>query len=309
MLSARFPAMDNLVKRLDRNAPPSDTRQAGLAFQGRALVSVILTLSFLLMVVSGAGLWVAPPGRIANWTNWTIFGLRKGDWADLHLWFGVVFVAASGFHIALNWRPLVSYFKRRLTRRFGFRREWLAALLFCGVVFGGTRLKLPPFSSLLVFTESLRESWDIQSRRPPIPHAELLTVSELADEANFSLSEALARLVAGGIQGAVPEIRVADLAERNRVPAQRLYQIMTAQPGAPGKAVRQRGGRGGAAGGGYGWRTLAAFCQEEGIDLQVAQRRLEVKGIKAAANQTLREIAEHSGYERPFDILEIIRGN
>lgn len=291
------------------NALPTATPHSAPAFQWRALVSVVVMLSFLMMLVSGVGLWVAPPGRIANWTDWTIFGLRKGEWADLHLWFGLVFVVASGFHVVLNWRPLLGYFKSKLTRQFGFRREWIAALLLCAAVFGGTRLDIPPFSMLLVFTEDIRESWEIQNQRPPIPHAELLAVRELAEQAGVSLTNAIARLAARGIKGASPEIRVADLAERNHVPAQQLYKIMTAQEGAQEKGVGQGRGSGAGAGGGFGRRTLAAFCQEEGIALQAAQKRLESKGIHASGNQTLREIAEHGGYEKPFEVLEVIRGN
>lgn len=308
MPSAQTPSMRNPDIISPIKAPPSPSLHSAPAFQWRALVSVVVMLSFLLMIISGVGLWIAPPGRIANWTDWTVFGLRKGEWADLHLWFGVVFVVASGFHVVLNWRPLLGYFKSKLTRQFGFRREWLAALLLCAMVFGGTRLEFPPFSTLLVFTEDIRESWERQSQRPPIPHAELLAVNELAEQAGVSLTNVLARLAASGIKDVSPEMRVADLAERNHISAQQLYTLMTAQEGEQEQRVGQGGGRSGGAGGGLGRRTLAAFCREEGIDLQTAQKRLESKGIQASGNQTLREIAENGGYEKPFEVLEVIRG-
>ena len=55
--------------------------------------------------------------------------------------------------------------------------------------------------------------------------------------------------------------------------------------------------------------TLATLCQQEGIDLKIAQERLEAKGIKASANLTLREIAANGGYQRPYEVLDIVRGN
>ena len=207
---------------------PSDNHRAAHAFQWRALISVFVALAFLLLLVSGTGLWVAPPGRIANWTDWTIFGLRKREWANLHLWFGLMFVISSGFHLALNWRPLLGYFKSKLTRQLGFRREWLAAALLCAAIFAGTRMELPPFSSLLAFTEEIRESWETKSERPPISHAELLTLRELAKQADISLTNALAGLAARGIKDASPEMRVAELPQNHQVPAQQLYQLMTA---------------------------------------------------------------------------------
>jgi hypothetical protein len=285
----------------------TNTHGATQVFQWRALISVVVALSFLLMLVSGIGLWVAPPGRIANWTDWTIFGLRKSEWANLHLWFGLVFVTASGFHLALNWRPLLGYFKSRLTRHLGFRREWLTAVLLCAALFAGTRMEIPPFSSLLAFTEEIRGSWEAKTVRPPIPHAELLTLSELAQQADVSLTNALARLTAGGIKDASPEMRVAELARHNQVSAQQVYEAITAQRN--GERRIGPGESGGGADGGFGRWTLAAFCQEEGIDLQTAQSRLKADGIEASASLTLREIAAKKGYQSPREVLEIIRGD
>jgi len=51
------------------------------------LTSVLITVCFGLQVVSGLVLWAAPPGRIANWTDWAMLGLRKHDWIGLCLWF------------------------------------------------------------------------------------------------------------------------------------------------------------------------------------------------------------------------------
>ncbi|HOP98713.1 MAG TPA: DUF4405 domain-containing protein [Verrucomicrobiota bacterium] len=278
----------------------TDTHRATHAFRWRALISVVVALAFLLMVVSGIGLWVSPPGRIANWTDWTIFGLGKHEWADLHICFAIVFVIASGFHLALNWRPLLGYFKSKLTRHLGFRREWIAALIVCGVVFAGTRREIPPFSTFLEFTKRVQGSWEQKSARPPIPHAELLTLSELAQQADVSLTNALALLAESGIKDATPEMRVAELARHNQISAQRVYEAITAE----GKGEQRIG-----PGGGFGRLTLAAFCQEEGIDLQTAQSRLKANGIEASASLTIREIAAKKGYQRPREVLEVIRGD
>jgi hypothetical protein len=63
-----------------------------------------------------------------------------------------------------------------------------------------------------------------------------------------------------------------------------------------------------ARGGGPGRKTLTEFCAAEGIELQEALGRLERKGFQAAPNLTLREIAVQNGYERPYELLEVIRG-
>jgi len=294
---------------------PKPTGPFRPAFQWRALTSVVITLSFLVLAVSGLVLWMAPPGRIANWTNWALLGLHKQEWAGLHLWFSLVFVVASVVHLVFNWRPLLGYFKNKLSHQFGWRREWLAAGVLCAAVFFGTRAGLPPFSSLLVFTDNFRESWEQQSTRPPIPHAELFTLRELAEKAGVALTNALSRLEARGIKEISPDLRVAELAKRNRLPAQQIYEIMTATAVRDGQRPGQGkgrgggfGGGGGGGGGGAGRKTLAQFCQDEGIDLATAQTRLAAKNIKAASDLTLRDIAVNHGYQRPYEILEIIRG-
>ncbi len=67
--------------------------------------------------------------------------------------------------------------------------------------------------------------------------------------------------------------------------------------------------RGAGAGGGAGRKTLTQFCAEERFDLEDVQSRLAKRGIKASADQTLREIAVDNGYDRPSELLEIIRQN
>lgn len=68
--------------------------------------------------------------------------MRKNEWAALHIWFSVLFLLVTVFHLVFNWRPLVSYFKDRLTRRVGFRWEWAVALALCTAVFAGTQARV-----------------------------------------------------------------------------------------------------------------------------------------------------------------------
>jgi uncharacterized membrane protein YgcG len=285
-------------------------------FMWRAMTSVLIAASFVILVVSGVMLFVSPPGRIANWTNWTILGLRKHDWIALHIWFSTLFLLVTLFHLFFNWRPLVNYFKDRMTRRVGFRWEWLVALAICGAVYSGTRAGIVPFSSLLAFNEQVKESWDKPRERAPVPHAELLTLSELAQKAGVDMTTVTNRLQAKGIQGFSAEIVVQELADKNQRSAQQIYEAILGAPsrtgGRHGEGAGQGrrgagGGAGGGPGGGPGRKTLAQFCADEGIDLQDGLAHLQAKGIKASADQTLREIAVNNGYTRPYEILDLIR--
>jgi uncharacterized membrane protein YgcG len=286
-------------------------------FAWRAMTSVLIAASFLILVFSGIILFVSPPGRVANWTNWTIVGLRKHEWIGLHIWFSLLFLVVTLVHVFFNWRPMLSYFKDRMTRRMGFRPEWLAALLVCGAVYAGTRAAVPPFSSLLALNERVKESWDKPRERAPIPHAELLTLAELVEKAGIDMVLATNRLHASGIKGYAPEIVVQQLADNNQRSARQIYDLLTSatrpEAGA-GENQGHRGGYGGGgggggkgAGGGPGRKTLTQFCTDEGIELKGALARLEAKGINATAELTLREIAVNNGYDRPYELLEILR--
>lgn len=274
-------------------------------FMWRAMTSVLIALSFLILLVTGIILFVSPPGRVANWTNWNILGLRKQEWIGLHIWFSTVFLVVTIVHLAFNWRPLIAYFKDRISRRLGFRREWVMACVICAGVYAGIRAQVPPFTTLLAYNEKVKESWEKPMEKAPIPHAELLSLAELSQKAGLDLTNALNRLQNAGIQGMTSEILVKDLAETNKRSSQEIYQLLLNASGA--SAVSQ-GGNGGA-GGGQGRKTLVEYCAEQNIPLNDALARLKAKGIIASEALTLREIAVNNGYTRPYEVLAIIQGN
>jgi hypothetical protein len=282
-------------------------------FAWRAMTSTLIASSFLVLVFTGFVLFISPPGRVANWTNWSILGLRKHDWIGIHIWFSLLFLVCALAHLFFNWRPLLNYFKDRVTRRLGLRWEWVVALALSAGVYAGIRANVPPFSSLLAFNERVKESWETPRERAPIPHAELLTLAELAGKAGVDMAAATNRLQSNGIKDFFPEIIVQKLADGNGRSANDIYQALLSSP-RPETAVAKGqghgaggGGYGGGKGGGPGRKTLAEFCNDEKIDLKDALARLQAKGIKATPELTMREIAVNNGYDRPYELLDILR--
>jgi len=261
-----------------------------------------MTLGFMLLALSGTMLFLSPPGRVANWTNWTLLGLRKSEWGALHIWFGCLFLGMTALHVFFNWRPLFSYLKGRATRSVGFRAEWVVAVGVFAVIFGGTRAGVPPFSSLLAWNESFKESWDRPAGRAPIPHAELLTLAALAEKGGVDLASASARLTAKGVSGFTGASVVQQIADGAKLSAQQIYDIILTAPKPAGGGHAE-----GKAGGGLGWKTLAQFCADEGLEVAVAIARLKAGGIAAEEKQTLRELATASG-RKPYELPELIRG-
>jgi hypothetical protein len=287
---------------MQKNDPDKQTPKP--RFSWRALTSVLITISCAVLILSGVILFVSPPGRVANWTNWNLLSLTKHDWTGLHIWFSTLFLLAAVFHLVFNWRPLVSYFKDRLTRQIGFRLEWLIALAVCGGVYAGTRAEIPPFSTFLAFNEQVKESWEQPRERAPIPHAELLTLAELAEKAGVALADATNRLHARGISNCPPDMVVQKLADQNQRSAQQIYEILNTLPAGGESAHRPAQG---GAGGGMGWKTLTQFCAEEGLELKDALARLKSQGLVATPDQTLRDIAVNAGFSRPVELLELLR--
>lgn len=281
-------------------------------FNGRAFISTLTGISFVGMCITGIILFVVPPGRIANWTGWTIFGLTKHQWQGLHIWLSLVFMVASCIHLYYNWRPLLSYFKSKVGTARALRWEWVLSLLVCGLVSVATVADLKPFSSLLVWNEAIKHSWDDSPDRAPVPHAELLTLTELTEYADGITTETLlANLRAHGMAVDSPEQVVGDLASAHDITPDQLYRIATGQTqgghgrggsGGAGQGAGRGDGRGmggggggrgdGGGGRGMGRMTLAQYCTDAGIETDTAIEKLRQAGLTATETTTLREIAD-----------------
>jgi len=293
---------------LQQDRQPTPDKEQGRRFNWRAFISVTTAISFVAMSVTGVVLFVTPPGRVAHWTGWKIGALTKEQWAGLHIWFSLLFMIVAVLHLYLNWRAFLSYFRTRIHRAFALRMEWALALLLCGIVGWATLAEVKPFSSLLTWNEAIKHSWETPAGQAPIPHAELLTLSELAEKTQGLDAESMIKnLQAAGIEVASPDAVLGDLAKQaGRTPMQ-LYALATGQSNAP----QPRGGRGAnrenqQGGYGIGRLTLRQYCEQQGLDLEKTVQKLREKGFKGEPDMTVREIAATGGVHPSAmrDILE-----
>lgn len=281
-------------------------QEHGKRFQWRAFISTLTGLSFIGMCITGVILFVVPPGRIANWTGWTIFGLTKAQWQALHIWFSVLFMVAAIVHIVYNWSCLVRYCQSKVRQGFALRAEWALSLVLCVALLVATLANWRPFSSLVDWGESIKYSWDDPSRRPPIPHMELLSLSALAEQVeDIPLDTMLENLRARNIAVDSPDAIVGELAAANGMTPETLYNIAigaahrghgrgAGQPGGGGSGGG-RGMGGGGGGSGFGRMTLEQYCTDAGIDADVAVEKLRTAGVTATRTTTIREIADAAG--------------
>ncbi len=265
-------------------------------FHLRGFVTFILTISFVVSVVSGVVLFVAPPGRIAHWTNWKVWGLTKEGWEAVHTIFALVFLISGLLHFFwFNWAAFWGYLKSKAASGIRLKRELSLALGLCLLFFAATAADLPPFSSLMALGDRLKASWPEAKSPPPIPHAELMTIRELCQRMELDLQEVLARLRNAGIQVTDGEVVVREVARENGLSPAQLYLLMT--PGAGRKEVTS--------GGGVGRRTLEEVCNELGFPVEKALAALEDRGIEAKAEEELRVIASRCGM-RPTELVTFL---
>ena len=141
------------------------------------------------MCFSGTMLFLTPRGRTANWTDWSLLALDKHQWGSVHVNNSVVFVAIAVLHLVLNWSVFTRYIKKKATNGLNLKRELalatsLAALCIVGPIWG-----VPPFSTLMTLNEDIKNYWDQTAQQPPVPHAEELTLAELAATIDLSVDE------------------------------------------------------------------------------------------------------------------------
>jgi len=292
------------------------SKETKIKFSWRPFFSLLAAVSFIGMTFTGIILFVVPPGRIANWTGWTMLALTKHQWIGLHDWFSIIFVVASGFHLYFNWRPFVSYFKSKITKAFALRAEWLAALVVCLIALVGTVYGISPFSDLMAWNESIKQSYDSPLQRGPIPHAELMTLNELAEKvASVEIETILGNLRQHGIEVESPDTVLGELAEDNGLTPAQLYNIAMGERGAGhgggghGGQHGEGGGGGlaprGGGGGGFGRLTLKQYCEQVGLDVDTAPRKLRDNGFQAAPETTMRAIAD-SAQVHPSQVRAVI---
>jgi len=279
-------------------------------FNWRSYISVLTAVSFIGMVFTGVVLFFVPPGRVANWTGWTMLALTKQQWIGLHDWFSIIFVIASIFHLYLNWKPFVGYFKSKVTRAFGLRAEWALATVTCIAVFVFTLIGVKPFSSLLAWGEDIKHRWDSPRQRAPIPHAELLSLTELAEKtSDVDLETMLSNLKNKGIEVESPDVVLGELAEAYNATPAKLYEIAldqaTTSMGRGGHS-QSGGGHGAEPGRGFGRMTLRQYCEQMDLDLDSAVKRLKDAGFNVSADLTIRDIADSTG-THPSEIRTILQ--
>jgi len=278
------------------------TKEKSKRFHGRSFTSFIIVFSFLIMSLSGIFLYFAPPGRVAHWSRWTFLALTKEQWQAVHTILSLVFVIAAIFHIYFNWSILIGYIKKKLQQGINKKREliWSSILIVVLTVF--TVAEIPPFSTVMDWGEDLSNSWSNEQTEPPIPHAELMTLEELAKAVNLPLGQILQNLQNSGIKIENNSVIVKDIADKYNITPQELFEKMNLQNKSKDSLDHNIGS---GVGSGYGMKTVAEICEVFGVEIQKGLDRLTEEGIEAKAGDKIKDIAIENNI-LPIDVVNII---
>jgi hypothetical protein len=268
-------------------------------FSFRAFVSLYIVISFLIMTLSGIVLFLSPPGRIANWTNWKYFGLLKSEWQAVHTIFTFIFVIAILFHIFFNWRSILAYLKTKIDSKLKPRKEILLAITVSVLIFILTLNRVVPFSSVMAFGESLKDSWSTQSSEPPIPHAEEQSLSKFAQTINLPKETLVSNLESKGIKIKNDSITIGELSKNNNLTPNELYKIVSETTGKSINSQQQGQGKG------YGRKTISQICSEADLTVEEGINRLKLAGYIAEKNEKLKDVAARYNLA-PSDIANTI---
>ena len=269
-------------------------------FSWSAFISIGLLYASIVVLTTGIILYLAPVGRIAHWTNWKIFGFTKGEWEAIHIIFTFSLVILSIFHLfSINWKIFLSYLKTKKKNGLNKKREFYLASIFTILFLVGTIYSVPPFSSIIDFGNYLTESWENENVQPPIPHAELLTLNELAEKLDdISINKITNKLNNNKIIFNSTNETLEEIAKLNNLTPIEIYNIITTQT--------LSGVTGGGNGTGIGKKTLIGFANDNNKDINQLLTILKEHNIHAQKKQTFREIASENKTS-PKEIYDLIK--
>ncbi len=219
-----------------------------------------------------------------------MIGLTKTGWQNQHIIFGFAFLILSVFHLFfINWKAFLSYLKSKTSEGLKNPRELLTIVILSSLFGTGTYFDIEPFSAIIKFGDTISNSWEQKERQAPVPHAELMTLQQLAEQPGLGgdLEALIKKLEKAGLKGVSRNKTLAEIATLNGKTAEQVYEVI-----APEKTERNK-----IQGQGFGKKTLQEIADEAGVSSTSLQLALRQKGIEANTNSPLKSIAENNKIE------------
>ena len=257
----------------------------------RRVVSLTMLLCFAVMIYTGVMLFLMPHGRVAYWTQWTLLGLDKDQYGEIHTTFMALFIVTGVWHVVLNWKNIKTYLKNRTRELKVFTPEFNVSLLLVVVFLAGTLGGVAPWSTFLDWGESIKDGWETRDGSPPWGHAEESPLNrfvrrlvdwearEQGRTVDLTVEDAVAALRAAGLEVADDRQRLDALADANGTTPQAIMEILRQAATVVSEAPEPAHGLGHGGSGhdasatfprphsGLGRMTVRAYAEQFGLDL------------------------------------------
>jgi hypothetical protein len=256
-------------------------------------------------------LYIVPHGRVAYWSKWTLFGLEKDQWGSIHIFSGLLFLMAGGFHLYYNWKPLINYLSNKIESGLRYKCELMVtSLIFLWIITSGI-WSLPPLAYVADLGEAIKSSWVTSADlEPPFGHAELVSLKTLCKKQGIPLDQAMAELRKAGFKVDNSGITIDNIADSRGTSGMRVYQVIkklepkpkTMQPGLvwTPEIIEEA-----YTGTGVGRKSIGQIIRAHGLDHKTAYQHLKENGIEAGDDDKIKDLADKHD-STPIKILTII---
>ncbi len=288
----------------------------------RKIMTLTLVLAFAVLFLTSVFLFLAPHARVAAWADWTLLGLTRDRWTDVHVTMGFLLLLAGAVHLVLDWPSILDSLRSEDGEVEPLNRPLLAAFALTLFVFVGTLLGLPPMAQILGLSTHIKDSLSETYGEPPYGHAELTPLDEFCRRFGIDQERAMAALAMKNIRVASAKQTIKDIARDNGLAPGGVYEglkhaweasrtVTVPSTSAPASAPQPPRSQPSVMlpkdpPPGLGKRRLSDICEEYGLDLARMTDTLRAGGIEAPAAMTLKEIADKNGL-LPIDVYEALR--
>jgi hypothetical protein len=280
-------------------------------WHGRPFTSLCSLMSFILLMPTAIILYIVPHGRVAYWSNWTLLGLEKDQWGNIHIFAGFLFLVAGGFHLYYNWKPLIRYLSDKIETGLRYKRElMISSLILLWVLVSGI-WSLPPLAYVADLGEAIKSSWVTSAElEPPFGHAELVSLKTFCKKQGIPLDQAMAELRKVGFKVDNPGNTLGDIADSKGTSGMGVYAVIKKLEPKPETKKAESVWTPEMievtfAGTGVGRKSVGQIIRNHGLDHKAVHQRLKAGGIEAMDGDKIKDLAdEHDS--TPIKILTII---
>ena len=268
----------------------------------RKMVTFSMLFSFIILIMTSIILYICPEGRVAYWANWTILGLSKTQWGDLHITGGVLFLITGLWHLLLNGKVILFHIKKSILKHSASPVPILIALVVNILFFAGTLYAIQPLKQILVWKDDIKKIQVEKYGNPPYGHAEQSTLETFCGFLRLDTDMVIKNLQQQLTGNIGRETTILEIAQNNKMTPQALYQLIQTSssdgktPSLPSTPPE-----------GTGSMTLSSFCEKNMISCETVLKNIKEQGLSVQSKeQTFKEIATQNNIV-PAKVYEIIR--